>query len=138
MNQQAIIGTSNTSKTLLWLGIGLTALVVLFLAADVIAKVIRVPKVLEANHKLGIAPELVPGIGVLLLVCTALYAYPRTAVFGAILLTGYLGGATAIQVIARSGAFPVAFSIIFGALTWTSLAFREPRLVRWILFRMEN
>jgi hypothetical protein len=136
MNQQAIMETStNTSKTLLWLGIGLTALLVLFLAADGIAKVIRVPKVLEANQKLGIAPELVPGIGILLLACTALYAFPKTAILGAILLTGYLGGATAVHVIARSGAFPIAFSIAFGALAWAGLALREPRLIRWVLLR---
>jgi hypothetical protein len=136
MNQHAIMETStNSSKTMLWLGIGLTALVVLFLAADGIAKVIRVPKVLEANQKLGIAPELVPGIGILLLACTALYAFPKTAILGAILLTGYLGGATAVHVIARGGAFPIAFSIAFGALAWAGLALREPRLVRWVLWR---
>jgi DoxX-like family len=139
MNQHAIMETStNTSKTLLWLGIGLTALLVLFLAADGIAKVFRVPKVLEANQKLGIAPELVPGIGILLLVCTALYAFPKTAILGAILLTGYLGGATAVHVITRGGTFPIAFSIAFGVLAWAGLALREPRLVRWILFRMGN
>lgn len=136
MNQQAIMETSsNSSKTLLWLGIGLTALLVLFLAADGIAKVIRIPKVLEANQKLGMAPELVTGFGILLLVCTALYAYPKTAIFGAILLTGYLGGATAVHVVARSGTFPIAFSIAFGVLAWAGLALREPRLVRWILLR---
>jgi hypothetical protein len=136
MNQQAISETSpNTSKTLLWLGIGLTALLVLFLAADGIAKVIRIPKVLEANQKLGMAPELVPGIGILLVLCTALYAYAKTAILGAILLTGYLGGATAVHVIARNGIFPIAFSIAFGALAWAGLALREPRLVRWILLR---
>jgi DoxX-like family len=134
MNQQAMMeSSSNTSKTLLWLGIGLTALLVLFLAADGIAKVIRVSKVLEANQKLGLAPELVPGFGILLLVCTALYAYPKTAILGAILLTGYLGGATAVHVIARSGTFPIAFSVTFGALAWVGLALREPRLVRWVL-----
>lgn len=127
--------STNTSKTLLWLGIGLTALLVLFLAADGIAKIIRVPKVLEASQKLGIAPEFVPGIGFLLLVCTALYAYPKTAILGAILLTGYLGGATVVHLIARSGAFPIAFSIAFAALAWAGLALREPRLVRWILLR---
>jgi hypothetical protein len=130
--------STNNSKTLLWLGIGLTALLVLFLAADGIAKVIRISKVLEANQKLGMAPEFVPGIGILLLVCTALYAYPKTAILGAILLTGYLGGATAVHVVARSGTFPIAFSIAFGALAWAGLALREPRLVGWILFRMEN
>jgi hypothetical protein len=136
MNGQAMMETStNTSKALLWLGIGLTALVVLFLAADGIAKVIRVPKVLEANQKLGIAPELVRGIGILLLVCTALYAYPKTAIFGAILLTGYLGGATAVHLISRSGTFPIASSITFGVLGWAGLALREPHLVRWVLLR---
>jgi hypothetical protein len=136
MNQHAIMETSsNTSKTLLWLGIGLTALVVLFLAADGIAKVIRVPKVLEANQKLGIASELVPGIGILLLVCTALYAYPKTAILGAILLTGYMGGATAVHVITRGGTFPIVFSITFGVLAWAGLALREPRVIRWVLLR---
>jgi hypothetical protein len=79
--------------------------------------------------------ETIVGIGVLLLVCTAIYSIPKTAVLGAILLTGYLGGATAIHVRAASGAFPIAFSVVFGVLAWVGLVLREPRLFWLILSR---
>ena len=81
------------------------------------------------------APDTLLGIGIVLLACTAIYAIPKTAILGAILLTGYLGGAAAVHVAARSGAFPVAFSIAFGILVWVGLVLREPRLVALILFR---
>ncbi|MDD5199299.1 MAG: DoxX family protein [Terrimicrobiaceae bacterium] len=139
MNQDTIIqtsaGLSTASKVAPWLGMGLTRLVVLFLAFDGIAKVIRVAPVMEACRKMGIVPDLAVGIGALLLACTAVYVTPRTAILGAILLTGYLGGAAATHVIARSGVFPTAFSIGFRVLVWAGLALREPRLVRWILLR---
>ena len=118
-----------------WLGAGLTGLVVLFLAFDGITKVIRVTPVVEACQKMGIGPDLVVGIGILLLACTAIYATPKTAILGAILLTGYLGGAAALHVIARSGVFPIVFAIAFGVLIWAGLVLREPRLIRWILLR---
>jgi len=117
------------------LGAGVTGLVVLFLAFDGITKVIRVTPVMEACQKLGIGPELAVGIGILLLACTALYVLPRTAILGAILLTGYLGGAAATHVIGRSGIFPTAFAIGFGVLVWAGLILRDPRLVRWIFLR---
>lgn len=79
------------------------------------------------------AQDLIAGIGVLLLVCTVLYAIPRTAILGAILLTGYLGGATAVQVVARSEPFPIAFASGFGALVWVGIILRDPRLLGWIL-----
>jgi hypothetical protein len=118
-----------------WIGAGLTGLVVLFLAFDGITKVIRVTPVMEACQKMGIGPDLAVGIGILLLVCTGLYVTPKTAILGAILLTGYLGGATATHMIARSGIFPTGFSIGFGVLVWAGLLLREPRLFRWILLR---
>ncbi|WP_202796966.1 DoxX family protein [Pedosphaera parvula] len=139
MNQDTIMQTSaelsSVSKVMPWLGAGLTGLVVLFLAFDGITKVIRVARVMEACQKMGIGPDLAVRIGILLLACTALYVIPKTAILGAILLTGYLGGAAATQVIARSGIFPIAFSIGFGLLVWVGLILREPRLVRWILLR---
>ena len=139
MNQDTIKQTlaerSSVSKVMPWLGAGLTGLVVLFLAFDGITKVIRVTPVMEACQKMGIGPELAVGIGILLLACTTLYAVPKTAILGAILLTGYLGGAAATHVIARSGNFPIAFSIGFGVWVWAGLVLREPRLVRWILLR---
>jgi len=85
--------------------------------------------------KLGLPPHTVRGIGIVLLACTAIYATPQTAVLGAILLTGYLGGAAAIHVRAGSGAFPVTFSIAFAVLAWVGLVLREPRLYWTILLR---
>jgi hypothetical protein len=89
----------------------------------------------EACQKAGIASDLVTGIGLLLLACTAIYVIPKTAILGAILLTGYLGGAVTLHVIARAGNFPIFFALGFGVLVWTGLALREPRLVRLILSR---
>jgi hypothetical protein len=118
-----------------WLGAILTGFVVLFLVFDGVTKILKVAPVMEACAKMGLGADLVVGIGILLLVCTAIYAIPKTAILGAILLTGYLGGAAAIHVVARSGAFPVAFSIGFGVLVWGGLVLREPRLWWWILWR---
>ena len=118
-----------------WLRIGLNGLLVLFLAFDAITKVFRVAPVIEACQKMGLGPDTVVGIGLLLLVCTTLYATPRTAVLGAILLTGYLGGAAASHVMARSGTFPTAFAIGFGVLVWVGMLLREPRLCQWLLRR---
>jgi hypothetical protein len=119
----------------LWAGRILGVLVVLFLALDGAMKVAEAAPVLEASEKLGIPRDAIRGIGVLLLACTALYAVPRTAVLGAILLTGYLGGAAATHVRAAEGAFPVVFAVGFGVLAWLALALREPRLLHIILPR---
>lgn len=139
MNQNTIAQTSvqigPSAGTQHWIGMGLTILVVLFLIFDGVTKVIRVPQVVEACQKLGIGAELVMPIGVLLLGCVALYVAPRTAILGAILLTGYLGGAVTIHVIAKQGIFPIVFAVGFGVLVWTGLVLREPRLIRWIILR---
>lgn len=90
---------------------------------------------MEASEKLGVSRESLLSISIVLLACTAIYVIPQTAVLRAILLTGYLGGATAIHVRAGSGAFPVVFSIAFGVLVWVGLVLREPRLLWTILLR---
>jgi hypothetical protein len=107
-------------------------LVVLFLAFDAITKVIRIAPVIDACQKMGITPNIAVGIGILLLACTLVYVVPRTSILGAILLTGYLGGATATHIVQHSGVFPAAFAIGFGALVWTGLLLRQPRLSRWL------
>lgn len=139
MNQDTIIPTTDqlasAAKAISWPGVGLTTLVVLFLAFDGITKVMRVAPVMEACQKMGIGADMVVGIGILLLTCTTIFVIPKTALLGAILLTGYLGGAASAHVIARSGIFPTAFSIGFGVLVWAGLILREPRLLRWILLR---
>ena len=117
------------------LGAVLTGLAVLFFAFDGVTKVMRVAPVMEACEKMGISPEMAVGIGLLLLACTTLHVIPRTTILGAILLTGYLGGAAATHVIHRSGVFPTAFALGFGGLVWLGLILREPRLLRLILSR---
>jgi len=123
------------SDVRLWAGRIITGLVALFLALDGVTKILQIAPVVEASESVGISPDSVLGIGIWLLACTTTYAIPRTAVLGAILLSGYLGGAVAIHVRAGNGAFPVAFSIVFGALVWGGLVLREPRLLRRILLR---
>jgi hypothetical protein len=119
----------------LWAGGIITGLVVLFLVFDGVTKIIHVAPVVEASEKLGLSRDSLLGVGIVLLACATIYAIPQTAVLGAILLTGYLGGATAIQVRAGGGTFPVAFSIAFGVLVWVGLVLREPRLLWTILLR---
>jgi hypothetical protein len=126
---------ASLSNSALWAGGIITGLVVLFLAFDGVTKIIKVAPVIEASEKLGVPQHTLLGIGIVLLACTAIYAIPQTAILGAILLTGYLGGATAIHVRAGSGAFPIAFSIAFGVLAWVGLILREPRLLWTILLR---
>jgi DoxX-like family len=115
--------------------VGLSGLVVLFLVFDGITKVLRVAPVMEACQKMGISPNTAVGLGLLLLACTIVYVIPRTAIFGAILLTGYLGGAAATHVIQRSGAFPTLFAVGFGALVWAGMVLQQPRLLQRIFMR---
>ncbi|MCC6848238.1 MAG: DoxX family protein [Deltaproteobacteria bacterium] len=113
----------------------LSGLVIAFLVFDGGTKVLKVQPVLEACARLGLAPDRVVAIGALLLACTALYAAPGTRVLGAILLTGYLGGAVATHVRGGSGPLETAFPIAVGALAWLGLALRDPLVVRAILLR---
>ncbi len=126
---------SSILNGMFWAGWIITGFVVLFLAFDGVAKIIKVAPVVEASEKLGIPSRALLGIGIVLLACTAIYSIPRTALLGAILLTGYLGGATAIHVRAGSGLFPIAFSIGIGVMAWAGLILREPRLLWAILLR---
>lgn len=92
---------------------------------DAVMKLINVAPVREATARLGYPDSLTLGIGIVLLVCTVVYVIPRTSILGAILLTGYLGGATATHV--RVGE-PFYFPIVFGALIWAGLSLRNARL----------
>jgi len=123
------------SSKRLWIGRTLTAIPILFLTLDAIIKLVKVAPVVEAFGRLGVPLSLASGIGTLALVCTAVYAVPRTAVLGAVLLTGYLGGAVATQVRAGSGAFEVIFPIIIAALVWGGLFLRDDRLRAFLPLR---
>ncbi len=109
----------------LWTGRILAGLLTAFFIWDAAMKAIGFQPVIEASTKLGYAVSDVRPIGIALLVATVLFAVPRTAVLGALVLTAYLGGATATMVHAGQ---PIYFPIVFGILVWTSLLLRRPTL----------
>jgi hypothetical protein len=114
--------------TTIWAGRISSALAVLFLLLDSVIKALNLAPAVEATTQLGYPASLVIGIGILELACLAIYVIPRTSVLGAILLTGYLGGAIATQVRAGSPLFSIVFPIIVGVLIWGGLFLREDRL----------
>jgi hypothetical protein len=122
------ISAPSESKARLWVGRIITGVVVLFLLFDSITKVVKERHVLQAAAELGYSAESMVGIGTLLLACTALYLIPRTSVLGAVLLTGYLGGAVATQVRVGNPLFESTLPIMFGVLVWAGLYLREARL----------
>lgn len=113
------------SRTSLWVGRVLTGLVVAFLLVDAIAKLIAVAPVVEGTRHLGYAVEVIRPLGVLLAVSTLLHVIPRTQLVGALLLTAYLGGATATHV--RTGT-PFWFPVAMGAIIWITYCLRSPSL----------
>ncbi|HEX5869474.1 MAG TPA: DoxX family protein [Longimicrobium sp.] len=98
----------------------------LFLLADGVLRTVRFQPYVDGTVQFGYPQQLATTIGIVLVVCTLLYVVPRTAVLGAILLTGYLGGATASHVRVEDPNF--LFAAVFGVLVWAGLYLREPRL----------
>jgi hypothetical protein len=116
-------------KEMLWTGYALTGLVTLFLLMDAGMKLAQLPVVTETGAQLGWAPETALPLGITLLTCTVLYAVPRTAVLGAILLTAYFGGAVATHVRIASPLFThVLFGVYLAVLMWGGLWLRDPRV----------
>lgn len=115
---------SGTSQGYLWTGRVLTVLSILFLLFDAVGKFAKPLPVVDAFARLGIPISLSTSVGTLLLVSTILYAIPRTSVLGAVLLTGYLGGAVAIQMRAGSSTFETVFPVLLGALIWGGVHLR--------------
>lgn len=116
------------SKTMVWIGYVLTALPVMLLLFSAFGKFVK-PEGMEANvEPLGWRMDQMTALGIVELGCVIIYLIPRTAVFGAVLVTAYLGGATATH--ARIGD-PFIIPIVAGILVWLGLYLREPRL--WAL-----
>lgn len=120
--------TAPVSKKKLWAGRILSALAVLFLLFDSITKLMKIAPVMAAFARLGYPESLARVIGSILLVCLVVYVNPRTAILGAILLTGYLGGAVDANLRAGDPLFETLFPIIFGVLIWAGIFLREGRL----------
>ena len=123
------VGVSG-AKWPLWTGRVFSALSVLFLLFDAAGKFMMPVQVVQACQRLGLPVNLSPTLGVLLTLSTLLYAIPRTAVLGAVLLTGYLGGAIAIQMRAGSPLFETVFPVLFGIVVWAGIYLRDCQVRR--------
>lgn len=117
--------TPTVSKKMLWAGRIMSALPVLGLLFSGVMKLVQPPGLAEGFGHLGWPVNLALALGILELACTIVYVIPRTAVLGAILLTGYLGGAIATHVRIGDPFLPV---ILMGVLIWGGLCLRDPRL----------
>ena len=117
---------ANTSRALVWTGRVLSALTVVGLAFSAVMKFRRPPEVVDFFvNKFGYPDATLATIGILEIACAVLYAIPQTAVLGAILVTGYLGGAVATHLRVND---PFVSPIILGVIAWAGLYLREPRL----------
>jgi len=121
--------SATTSKTQRRVGWGLTALTVLFMLFDAAGKLALEAHVVEATTKIGYPVGAIRPIGVIALICTILYAIPRTAILGAVLLTGFCGGAVASKVRIEDPLFSsVLFGVYFGLIAWAGLYLRDDAL----------
>jgi hypothetical protein len=117
------------SKGRLWTGRIMSTLPALFLFIDAVGKLLKPAPVVEGTVQLGYPESVLLGLGIVLLTCTVLYVIPRTAIFGAILLTGYLGGAVATHVRVGSPLFShILFPVYLAVLIWGGLYLRDERL----------
>jgi hypothetical protein len=121
---------------LVWTGRVLSAIVVLFLVLDGVMKLMAIPPVVDAFRQLGYPLESASVIGYLALACALLYAIPRTAVLGAIVLTGLLGGAISTHVRVHDPLFThTLFGVYLGVIAWGGLWLRDARLRAMIPLR---
>jgi hypothetical protein len=117
------------SRKALWAGHIISGLVILFLLFDGAIKLVPLTPVQESLAQLGYPVSLARGLGILTLACTILYAVPRTAVLGAILLTGLLGGAIATHLRVGSPVFShLLFGAYLGLMVWGGLFLRDERV----------
>lgn len=131
---QSVI-TTQPIRSALWIARAIEGLVVLFMLFDVVGKYLKPEPVVSAFARQGMPIALAPVIGTLLLVLTALYVLPRTSVLGAVLLTGYFGGACAANMRAGFSPFEILFPVLFGMLAWVPLYMLEPRLRTLLPFK---
>ena len=120
--------TSNqtVSKGALWTGRTVSGLIAVFMTFDAVVKIIRIPAAVEGTSKLGYSPNVLVPLGLVALACVALYIIPRTSALGAVLLTGYLGGATATKVRMSDPWF--VLPVLLGVLAWLGLYLRDAGL----------
>ena len=118
--------TSPVSKTALWTGRVMSALPVLLVLFGSVVKLMKTASVLEAFARAGLPERLIIPVGVIELVCVIVYVIPQTAVLGAILMTGLLGGATLTNLRIGDPTYPMP--VVLGMLAWGGLFLRDVRL----------
>lgn len=126
-----IAGTAPPSRFALWLGRVLSGLVILFMLLDGLIKLVPWPIVTETMDRIGYGSSetLARSLGIITIVCTVLYTIPPTSILGAILLTGYLGGAMASHVRIGSPLFThILFGFYLGLMVWGGLWLRDRKL----------
>jgi hypothetical protein len=127
------VSQAHPSSGRVWTGRVLSGLAVLFLAFDTAIKLLRVSEAVDTTVRLGYPAHLVPVIGGIQLVCLVLYVVPRTSILGAVLLTGYLGGAVATHVRVENPLFShTLFPIYIASLLWLGLWLRDRRVRQMI------
>lgn len=135
---QTMVQTSRPSNTALWIGRIMSGLVVAFMLLDGAMKLVPLDVVVTTSEQMGIPGSLARTLGIIGLICTVLYAVPRTSVLGAILLTGYLGGAIASHLRLGDPIFThTLFGLYLGLLAWGGLYLRDARLRALIPLRMD-
>src|SRR5262245_46961769 len=123
----------------LWAGRVMSGLAVLFLLFDSVGKLLQVKPVIDGTIELGYPVSTVLGLGVTLLICVIAYVIPRTSVLGAVLLTGYLGGAIATHVRVQNPLFThVLFPIYVAMFIWGGLVLRDVRLRAFLPWRSRS
>jgi hypothetical protein len=121
--------TPSSTRAMVWTGRIMSGVVLLFLVMDGTAKLMMIQPVVDATAQIGYPLDLVRPIGIIGLVCAVLYAVPRTAILGAILTTGLLGGAIASHMRLEDPLFShTLFGVYVGVLAWGGLYLREGRL----------
>ncbi len=130
------INPTTPSKAATVTGRILSGLAILFLAFDSVGKLLEVPPVIAGTAELGYPTAIIFTLGVILLLCVVAYAIPGTSVLGAVLLTGYLGGAIATHVrVGNPLLTHTLFPIYVAAFVWGGLFLREPRVRALLPFR---
>ncbi|GCE07950.1 DoxX family protein [Dictyobacter aurantiacus] len=136
---QVATPTTSVSKTSLWIGRVLSALAALFLLFDGITHVVQISPVVDSLNQLGYPVNLALVLGVMELVCLAVYVFPATSVLGAILLTGYLGGAISAHLRLGDPLFSTTlFPVYIGILIWGGLYLRDERVRALFTARKEH
>ena len=131
---RSTLETAKPNRRSLWAGRFMSALPALLLLVDGGAKLLK-PAMMKGTVSLGYREGVIVPLGIVLLICTVLYLISRTAILGAILLNGYLGGAVATHVRVGESVFNIVLPIVLGVLLWGGLWLRDDNLRRLVPVR---